>query len=448
MTRDIRHTPISMNEAAPVELYEKALRQFQGYVGNPIEVIDEALQIRPDFVLGHAFRAGLLMTFSERRFANEARASVERAEALASKANQRERDLVGAARLLVDGDWHGARAAYDHVLVDHPRDVFALQLAHLFDFFCGDAQNLRNRISRVMPHWSPSVPGYSFVLGMHAFGLEECNQYDQAEDSARRSLSLEPKDVWAVHAGVHCMEMQGRIEDGIGWLETKAKDWAPDNTFAYHNWWHLALLHMDRERYDRVLELYDASVYPERSDFSLQLVDATALLWRLYLLGQPVESRMQQLASVWESKLEGERGFYAFNDVHAMMALAATGREAAMRTLLEHMEAATKDTNTNAAMTREVGLPVARALLAFARGRHAEVIATLEPVRDIAHRFGGSHAQRDILTLTLIQSALRTGIDRLARHYLAERQIHRPSSALGWRLGASAGGRAGGRAGA
>jgi hypothetical protein len=283
------------------------------------------------------------------------------------------------------------------------------------------------------------VPGYSFVLGMHAFGLEECNQYEQAEESARSSLSLEPKDVWAVHAGVHCMEMQGRIEDGIGWLETKASDWAPDNSFAYHNWWHLALLHLDRERYDRVLELYDSCVYPGRSDFSLQLVDATALLFRLYLLGQNVESRMQELATVWESKLEGERGFYAFNDAHAMMALAVTGREAAVSTLLEQMEATAQGTTTNAAMTREVGLPVARALLAFVGGRHAEVIATLEPVRDIAHRFGGSHAQRDVLTLTLIQSAFHTENDRLARHYLAERHVHRPSSALGWRLSANAG---------
>jgi hypothetical protein len=75
-------------------------------------------------------------------------------------------------------------------------------------------------------------------------------------------------------------------------------------------------------------------------------------------------------------------------------------------------------------------------LLYFAQGRHADVLRTLEPVRDIAHHFGGSHAQRDILTLTLVQSALRTGQDKLARHYLAERRVHRPSSALGWRIGA------------
>jgi hypothetical protein len=213
------------------------------------------------------------------------------------------------------------------------------------------------------------------------------------------------------------------------------RDWAPpDNSFAYHNFWHLALFYFDRARYDRVLELYDRSVYPERADFSLQLVDATALLWRLYLMGQDVGDRFQQVARVWETKLEAERGHYAFNDAHAMMALAATGHEKAAHQLLDHMAAGAKGPSTNAAMTQEVGLPVARALLCFAQGRHKDVIATLEPVRDIAHRFGGSHAQRDLLTLTLIQSALRTGQNNLARHYLAERRIHRPASALGWRL--------------
>jgi hypothetical protein len=36
------------------------------------------------------------------------------------------------------------------------------------DFYRGDALNLRNRVSLVLPHWDASVPGYSYVLGMHA----------------------------------------------------------------------------------------------------------------------------------------------------------------------------------------------------------------------------------------------------------------------------------------
>src|SRR5262245_3474085 len=105
--------------------------------------IEEALATAPDFALGHAFLATALMTMTERRFAERARPHVAAAEALSPGANARERGLVQAARRLVDGDWDGACAAFDEVLVEHPRDAFAIQSAHLLDFFRGDALNLR-----------------------------------------------------------------------------------------------------------------------------------------------------------------------------------------------------------------------------------------------------------------------------------------------------------------
>jgi hypothetical protein len=68
-------------------------------------------------------------------------------------------------------------------------------------------------------------------------------------------------------------------------------------------------------------------------------------------------------------------------------------------------------------------------------GRYGSAVDQLLAVRDVAHRFGGSHAQRDFINLTLVEAALRTGRVTPARHYLAERTtLHRPASALGWRL--------------
>ena len=55
-------------------------------------------------------------------------------------------------------------------------------------------------------------------------------------------------------------------------------------------------------------------------------------------------------------------------------------------------------------------------------------------MRDHAHRFGGSHAQRDLVTLTLIEAALRSGDAIRARHYTAERLVHKPKSQWGKRL--------------
>jgi tetratricopeptide (TPR) repeat protein len=437
MTRnlDTRGAPISTTDKPTLDLFEEALRQFQSYAGDPIATLDRALETRPDFAMGHALRAAALITFAEQRFFEMARANVAALEGLIERgvANDREAALGRALRKLVDGDWHGASVAFDRALIANPRDIVAIQVAHIFDFARGDSLNLRNRISRVLPQWSPRIPGYSYVLGFHAFGLEECNQYDAALDAANRALEIEPTDAWAIHAGLHCMEMQGQISEGMQWLESKMPQWT-NNGFAFHNHWHRALLYLDRGDDEKVLQIYDRDVFPQDLDVALVLVDATALLWRLQLLGVDVRSRMERVAKVWETKLDGERGFYSFNDVHAMLAFSSIGRDDLMTRVLRDLESTAIGATTNAGMAREVGLPLARGFGAFGKGDDALCLDELEPVRDIAHRFGGSHAQRDLITLTIAESARRSGRRDLARHYLNERFVHRPGSNLGHRL--------------
>ena len=410
----------------PLDQYDEALVQYRTYRGDPVATIDAALASEPDFILGHALRALVLMTYGERRFAERARVSVVAAEALLARATPHERGLVAAARALVDGDWAGACAALDRVLVDHPRDMLAIQTAHLFDFFRGDALNLRNRIARVLPQWTAHDPGYSYLLGMYAFGLEECNQYAEAESTARRALEIDPKDAWAVHAAVHCMEMQGRIDEGITFLTARENDWAPENGFAFHNWWHLALYQLARQRYADVLGVFDTRIHPDAPDSALQLLDATALLWRLFLQRVDIADRAARVADNWQQRLSTERGFYVFNDLHAMMAFAMAGRAADADQLVRDLDWTIEHTTgINRAMTLDVGRSVCAALRAFGDERYARTIELLEPVRDIANRFGGSHAQRDVLTLTMIEAARRSGQPSLARHYAAERDANR-----------------------
>jgi tetratricopeptide (TPR) repeat protein len=404
-----------------LEVYERALLELLGYTGDPIATIDAALAEEPAFVLGHVFRAGALMTLSERRYRDEAARSVAAAEALEGAANDRERGLIAASRALVDGEWARACSLYEQVLIDHPRDAFAIQVAHLFDYFRGDVFNLKNRVARVLPQWSAGLPSYSYVLGMYAFGLEENHQYAEAERAARAALELERRDIWAVHAAAHCMEMVGRVEEGIGWLESRERDWAPGNSFAFHNYWHLALFHWDRGDYPGVLGIYDR-VFAAETDSALVLLDATALLWRLHLEGVACGGRMERLAELWWKKVPGEAGFYAFNDFHAILAFAACGQERRVAEVIEAIDPA--------------ALPLARGLEDFARGRFDRAADALANARETAHRFGGSHAQRDVLTLTLIEAARRAGRTSLARHVLAERLVARPGGGVGRRISA------------
>jgi len=148
------------------------------------------------------------------------------------------------------------------------------------------------------------------------------------------------------------------------------------------------------------------------------MVDAAALLWRLKLRGVEVGDRWQGLAEVYATQ---PRGLYAFDDAHAMMTYVASGREADADATLAAMAAAAEGPGDNAQFTAEVGLPVAQAIHAFGRGNYAQTVELLRNVRNRAARFGGSHAQRDLLDLTLIAAAREAGETSLERALLAER---------------------------
>jgi hypothetical protein len=299
-------------------------------------------------------------------------------------------------------------------------------VGHLVDFFTGRARMLRDRIARALPHWDEGMPGFHALLGMHAFGLEECGDYAQAEARGRRAVELERRDAWAWHAVTHVLEMQDRRADGIAWLRADPDAWTRESFFSVHNWWHLALFHLDRGEAGAALAIFDGPIHGSRSKLVLDLVDASSLLWRMSLLGIDVGERWDTVAGAWEA-VDGF-GTYAFNDAHAMLAFASTGRGASARALLEAQERALARGDDNAAFTRDVGAPVVRAIQAFAEGDYARTVSLLRPVREIANRFGGSHAQRDLLDRTLLEAARRSGRHSLARGLEAERRALRPRS--------------------
>jgi tetratricopeptide (TPR) repeat protein len=423
---DCRGVPVSTGNGSSLDHFEKSLELLNGYFVDPLEEIDTALAADPGFIMGHCIRGGMHAVASEKAAEPGLRESVEAAEALAGNANDRERGHIAALRAWLDGDFRAATDGWGAVAVDYPRDLLALQLAHLGDFYLGRSSMLRDRIGRALPHWDESVPGFGYVLGMRAFGLEEMNEFDRAEETGRRAVELNPRDPWAIHAVAHVLEMTGKLDVGVDWMTERTDDWATDNMFAFHNWWHLALYHLDRGETARVLEIYDTGVRPEASDVALEMLDASSLLWRLHLDGIDVGGRWAELADMWEGTMAD--GYYAFNDVHAMMAFVGDGREASAKTILATMEKRLDGGGTNAMMTAEVGLPVARAIQAFVRGDYATAVDFILPVAEIAHRFGGSNAQRDVIHRTLVEAAIRAGQGNLARALVAERLSQKPDS--------------------
>jgi tetratricopeptide (TPR) repeat protein len=431
MLNDRYGNPGSTASRAAMTKYDEALDLIRLYRGDPIAALDAALAEDPDFGGAWALRAGLLVQQTDKAYAEETAKSL-RAGA-AANLNERERAHLRAAQDWAEGRYYEGTARYARIAQESPRDLAAVQYAHVGCFFLGMQHELRDWPLQALRAFRREEDGYGVLRGMAAFGLEECGDYARAEEYGREAVSIDPRDGWAVHAVAHVNEMRGDLDSGIPWLADSADKWAPESGFAYHNWWHLALLYLDRGDAAQALKLYDEKVRPDpNAQIVLEWIDASALLWRLYLEGVDTGDRFAKLAAAWERAAEDS--IYAFNDVHAIMAFVGAGRAADVARTLKSMRQRAQEASDNGYMTRTVGLPLAEAFAAFGSGRYGECVEKIASVRGVAQRFGGSHAQRDVLSLTALHAALRGGFAATAEAFAAERLIHKPQSPWAGRL--------------
>jgi len=414
-------------DAAAGTCFDQAVEAFNLYRGDPIAPLDRAIATAPEFGMAHVAKAWMLALATEPAATAQARhiAASLPLDAL----DARTASLLAALNERLMGNWSAAAGRLDRHNADYPYDLLALQVGHLVDFYRAGSRSLRDRIARVLPQWTPSQPGYAVLLGMYAFGLEETGAYVQSEETGRRALDLEPRDCWAHHAVAHVMEMQGRAQDGIGWMITREPDWSgADNVFKVHNWWHRALWHLDLGQIDVVLGLYDGPIRGSRSGVALDLVDASALLWRVELCGHDVGDRWSELAETWRQQADGR---YPFNDWHAAMSAIGAGRADVLAHITDALrEAATETDAEVGAWARETGLPLVEGFAAFRRGDYERAVERLLGVRYVVNRLGGSHAQRDIIDWTLAEAAVRGGMRGLAQALGNERQAMKPHSPL------------------
>lgn len=426
MITDLQDNPLSGATSEVSGLFHEAVEAFNIYRGDPVGLLDQAVEKAPGFAMAHILKAHLLALATEPEATKEAKAILGTVKSL--QLSEREASHVKALDLLVAGDWTAAATALDRHNADYPHDIVALQSGHLMDFYRANARSLRDRIGRVLPKWSADMPGYSILLGMHAFGLEESGDYGRAEDTGRRAVDLQPLDCWAHHAVAHVMEMQGRAEDGIGWMIAREPHWSGDDNFIkVHNWWHRSLCHLDLGQADEVLALYDGPIRQDRSMVALDMVDASALLWRLHLSGHDVGDRWQELAAAWDNHADGRT--YPFNDWHAAMSYLGAGRIGEVDRIVS---AYRKDAETSetAEWGRRTALPLVEGFTAFWRGDYETAADLLHGARFIANSFGGSHAQRDIIDWTLAEATLRGGLTAMAEAIANERLALKPHSPI------------------
>jgi tetratricopeptide (TPR) repeat protein len=411
-------------------MIDRVIEAFLGARADTRERLAELLAADPDCALGHCLDGYLHMMAGKRDQQSLAVASLRRARSVVERSGEARRDQLHLIALdaWTRGEMREAAGHWDVLLTEFPRDILGLRVSQFVLSYLGESQRMRYTISRALPAWDSSVPGYGYLLGCYAYGLEEAGEYAQADEVGRKAIEINRRDIWAAHAVTHVAEMEGRLHDGLAWVAGLSEQWTGCNNFALHLRWHEALFRLDLEQYDRVLELYDREVRRQSTDEYLDVTNAVSLLWRLEQAEVDVGTRWRELADC--ARRHDRDHSLVFADLHYVMALAAVGEPDAFLASCEQFVA---EGGTESAVMADVGLPLARAVLAHRRGAYDEVVDRLMPVRSQFRRIGGSHAQRDLFDQLLIDAAWRGRRLDAAAELLAERTTRRPRNIWGWK---------------
>ncbi|CAB1313574.1 unnamed protein product, partial [Coregonus sp. 'balchen'] len=410
--------PLSTSSNEACKMYDAILTQYVTWrndetLGGIEGCISAVKSADPDFVMGHVISTGLELvgTGSSVRLNERLASAVKRTVEL----SQIQQDITTRERLHACDVW-------EEILVEHPTDLLALKFAHDGFFYLGAQTQMRDSVARVLPHWKPHMPLYSYLKGLYSFGLLETHFYDQAEKMAKEGLALTPEDAWCVHSVAHVHEMKAEVEKGLKFMESTEKDWAGE--------------------YDAALNIFDSQVSRRgrASGAMLDTVDACSLLYRLEMEGVCVKDRWRELQQLTEPHTDDH--VLLFNDLHFLMSsLGAkeSGGAAQSQRLLEGLRerANVPEENYQHQLAGSVGLPMCQALLEYDQGNYSRAVELLQPIRYRMMEIGGSDAQRDVFNLVLIHAAMKSGEthhQKLARCLLVEREAARPNSPLTDRL--------------
>ncbi len=403
---DCLGNPITLHDAASLP----ALNDFvEGFLRCEARVVNVLALAQSDgSAIAQACCAALHMFAESREGPVNARPFIDAACAAAPKAATREQRFVAAVKAWVDADLPLAIRLHEEQANAHPRDLVSIKLGQYHLFNQGDAAGMLRLALTALPQASDVAQ----MHGMAAFGWEQCHLMAQAQAAGRTALAMTPREPWAQHALAHVMLTQGRLHEGLQFMQHSSPTWTGLNSFMLtHNWWHLALFAIDLGQSDLALTLYDQQVWGVVKAYSQDQIGAVSLLARLELAGVDVGDRWQDVGEHIKGRLDEQ--VLPFLDLQYLYGLARAGRPEA-DILLHNIEAHGRQRAANGAdnatqVWRQVATPAAQGLLAHARGQHLQAIDGLGQALPRLLEIGGSHAQRDLFEQIYLDALMHSG---------------------------------------
>jgi tetratricopeptide (TPR) repeat protein len=418
MTNDAYGLPVTTSSRAALDAYVAGAESALGWKADALERFRTATRHDPGLAVAHAGAAACL--FLEERFP-EAKAAADAARAALTPAvSAREKSYVEAMTTWTAGRVPDAERLMQEHVRQYPTDLPIIQRLYFVYFWLGKFPEMLEATSRFVR----DLPDSSYMLGMHAFALEEAGRCSEAIRLADDAIAKNPDDAWSIHALAHALYESAEFDTAVARLPGIIGPVRGLNWFQNHLWWHVLLVHLSRGDYDdvsaRARELFER----EPSSIAGDLHDSISLLWRFELAGRSPGARWKPFAAIARERVN--RTGLLFHVAHVAMALAGAGDwSTADKQVAFLRERAPKDP---AGLMGDVALPLVEGIHAFGGGDYATTIAKIEPLGARIVQLGGSRAQRDVFHDTLLEACFRAGdmdrAERLLAARLARRRDH------------------------
>ena len=409
---------ILMHETGSPDIEARLTEAFLAHAKETPVLLQEWLEGEPASSRGHATRAMMLSLLARQELLPLAQEASATAVALAGGRGV-DMTYAEAASMAAHGAWWVAIDKLEQVITLEPENTLAAKMSHALRFMLGDRAGMLRSIERVLGKLPALHPHRGFMLGCHAFSLEESGEYGRAEAVGIEAVEREKRDAWGLHAVSHVHEMMGRTADGIRWIEAREARIGHCNNFGGHLFWHLALFKLEAGAIGEVLELYDRKIRHEKTDDFRDIANGASLLMRLELDGHDVGNRWEELADKAEARIDDRS--LVFADLHYILALIGAGRRKPAAALARSIAAGPARNSVQNLVAERAGRSCAEGMVAYAAGQTDRALELLLEGRNQRVIVGGSNAQRDIFEQMTIEAALRSGHDDIARRLLTER---------------------------
>jgi tetratricopeptide (TPR) repeat protein len=404
MKLDSRGLAITTDSDGAVHAIDHFTEQLLG-MGPDLDAILGAADVHPDCAIIQAYAASMYVYA-------QLRSEAAKAAPLLDRARQRIDDLTERERLFVDGVAAGCQGDFERAISIHekiarrwPRDVVAAKLAEFHFFQTGEsARQLAFMQSIAEPNRDNS-----HLQSMYAFALELCGRREESEAVARAALRLNPATPWAQHCLAHVFAGQSRLAQGISELEGYADGWRSFGRYIQaHNWFHLATLYLANLDFQKASGAYRNHIWGFFPDSVAEQTDAILLLWYLELAGVKLDGEWREIAP--HVRPIAHEQLFPFLNALSLFALSRAGERAAVEDALAEMgRYADRQSGSAAHVWREIGMPLVRGCVAFARRDYAKAASLIGPIIDDVPCVGGSDEQRGVFIQSNLVSLIKSG---------------------------------------